>query len=465
MEKKTIVMVAVAIITLTGIMNATTPAEITSSINLTDINYLDYEYVLISSSQEVNLTYITSDYIESALSIKKTNYYPAENKTKYQITSNTITPDYTFTPTIKTYIYQDENTGQLYHINMDCTVIIPPTSPTEQQLNQLQTDFENLITNYTQLIDDTANYTLLLNQLNETLTEYNDSALLTMHEKTSMLYDQYTHYYREYNTYYEEYTTLYEEHETLKNQKSNLQTLYQNLTLAYNQMNTTLNETTTTLKNKTTKLNETRLNLSKYEAFARNLQGTGSQSYLGIGDYQGWYSTPFFYEEQIDELEKANGMIPMYIIVSIAITFLLCFIFISIYIKKIRVGPIEYDQMKYLPTSQKYDNYIIEKAMNLTKNMGKNTKNLYQKGKKIFTKKQENHLNNQDKKPDAEPNPLEKHLDRIRIETDNKIRPLQEDVTHLKKDIGSVHENVDKILEIVSNKKTSSRKKPKPTSA
>jgi len=470
MNQKRNYLLLIATILMVGIplLSSTPPsiADVTiPPITISTLDYLEYEYVLIPSTSEVNLTYISSDYQSSAISIQKTQYYPVENETKYKITSTSITPDYTFTATPKNFVFQDETTGQLYTVIIDYTEIMVPDSPEYTQLMALQIQHQNLLSNYSLLQNTSMNYTSLINTVNMTLTAFNNSTALSIQNKTKALYNAYKHFFSEYTSYYDNYVALTDDYATLTTSKNLLETQLHNISDLYHLLNMSNCNLTQQLNLTKKELNQTRLNMSYYEQFIRDIgQGIKTQAYLSYGDYTGYYRTPGSYEKELKDLQNAVGITPILIIFTIIITVL---IFVMIYFLILRNTTPSNAELESIGYNQELreHNYTIIKSL---KNAGKKIKDTIIPNTETIS---DNHVDKtgpyiSDYNPSsAKPEIDEKLLDKIRIETDQKIQPIQKDVEQLKEETHTIDDKVDQILHIVGKKERRQKTKPKPIPA
>jgi len=129
--KKIYILIAVAIIGILGwcaIVNATE-----NPIDLGTIEYSNiHEKTLvinINSSEFVDLRYISSDIDRSSLYIFNCWFSPLDNLTTYVFATSQIEVDWWFINDTKGFIYQDNNTDQLYCVNVDYSAIDVPPDP------------------------------------------------------------------------------------------------------------------------------------------------------------------------------------------------------------------------------------------------------------------------------------------------------------------------------------------------
>jgi len=169
--KRTIYLMAIIAIGILGCQISTA-----SLIDLGTVEYEDYLQVDITYPNEVNLTYIHSTVSQSALDFIKLNYIPATHKTRYIFTSNPYQANYWENLSDELFIYQDNESKQLFaiYINMADTEI--PENPwmvkylnvsefynktldeleeALDNLSQMQIDLDNLILDYNNLKNET----------------------------------------------------------------------------------------------------------------------------------------------------------------------------------------------------------------------------------------------------------------------------------------------------------------------
>lgn len=359
--KKTLV-IALAIISITTLLGSSSlfADEITTPpLSTTTLDYKDMEYYIFNSPEQVNLTLIHTDTLTDALTIQKTDYYPSTNETKYKLTSNEINIPSDFNPEIKTFTYQDTNTGQLYHIQIDLNNVIVPMSQLEKDYQHLQENHTRLLTLY-----NTTNTTK--NQLQENITtiqnilsqEYNltDQTITTI---TDTLLTTYLETKNKLNLTQQQLDDLQiileTKNETLQKTHSDYTKLlsnYSTLLVDYHEINTTLNETKTNLMNKSMKL-------SQLERFKQDIDyGSGTFTFDGR-----MYRSQQSYETEIQKLEDDAGLVPSYIIMAVIITFLSVFYISKNYYEKQQPTPQELQEYGYSPKAQQYDNFIIRTIM------------------------------------------------------------------------------------------------------
>jgi len=417
MKNKKIMMITLVIISIlipissSILANNVNPAEETIT-----LSYRDYQYYSFNSPQQVNLSYISSNIQPEALTITKQNYYPSSNETKYLFTSNQITIESDFIPEIKTFIYQDINTGQLYNIKIDMTTVTVPSSNLAEQ-------YQNLTQNYTLLENEYHNLTDEINDLEEQYTSLNN----TLHETEEELQTT---------------AALLEEKQiTLQNTTENYSTLKQNYTTlltTYNETQKELNNTLATLMNKSR-------NLSILERFKNDIDSTSTRSFMYNGES---YKSKYAYEKEILQKNDELGMIPSYLIMAIILTFLITYMIVKNIYEKNNPTPAELAEQGYSPKAQKYNNFIIgklsEKADEIKKRL--NAKQHYWNQEKTEEKTSE--------KPS-----MDDKIDRLLASTGG----IKQDVTSMKDEITDIRTNVDtldkRVNEIDSKKNKKSKKK------
>lgn len=159
--KKIYVLIAVAIIGILGwcaIVNATE--------NIIDLGTIEYSNIYektlvvnINSSEFVDLRYTSSDIDKSSLYIFNCWFSPLDNLTTYVFATSQIEVDWWFINDTKGFIYQDNNTDQLYCVNVDYSAIDVPPDPLIEWMDE-----------YDILVDSFAELEILLNT---TLNELN----------------------------------------------------------------------------------------------------------------------------------------------------------------------------------------------------------------------------------------------------------------------------------------------------
>jgi len=296
---------------------------IENPVNKGTIDYRDFEYIIFEDDNQVNLTFVESeDFDSNALTVQKIEYYPDTNETKYKFTSEEISPEPWFIPGEKDFIYQDYNSGQLYIISVDYSGIEVPLSDEEIELIETQDNLTNLTARYGELLDLYEQLSNSTTQINETLSLYRDFVNETLEESIDNLY--------------QEFLELKDDLDTKKDYIKNLEGLYENLTNDYNETTNNFNEMTIQyldLKEEYAVLNESfnltyndlldkGAALSEYENFKERILGHGETFYFKGRNYR----TLISYQREIKKLQDEVGWTPIYVVLSVALTFLICFL-------------------------------------------------------------------------------------------------------------------------------------------
>jgi hypothetical protein len=396
---------------------------------LTTLDYLDYEYILIEDTDWVNLTYINSEYTQASLTVEKIEFYdnhPMDNETKYRFTSNIIDPDHTFTPSLKTYTYQDINTGQLYTIIIDFTNIVPPISPLQQTYDILLLNYTNLQQNYGVFMHSYNNMTTLINNSLQLISDYNNA-------------------FNTLNSLIDTHTILTNDYNRLESDCNNLTILCVNISSDYNLTNTTLECIREQLRQNRSKLENISLNISYYKACLDDiLHSKKTDAYLS--PTKQYIRTNYDFNKEIDDLKHWNGLWPTICFVLVIITVLLMFGFYVIQKSKLKPSNVEMEESGYSPLADKHDNMIY---------------NVMRKGKHIIT---DNRFLKKNKKETNETttHSIETEYDPTKIDEqiEKKIQPIKEDMGTIKTDISSIHNNIDTLIATLTTpKKTSKAKK------
>ena len=242
--RKIYVLIAIAII---GVLSWCTTVNATN--NIVDLGTIHYSNthekvltVIIEHNQSVDLAYISSDVDRSALYIDNYWFSPLDNETTYIFATKQIDVEWWFKNDTKSFIYQDNNTKQLYRINIDYSDIKIPPDPVfewmdkyntsvesfdelqgvfKTTLNDLNRTRENLEIRwliYNQSKDEFHNKTLLAEKLQQELEEldikYND---------TKNLWTKATANESFYKSYY---WSLHEKHTDLQQKHNDLSGIY-----------------------------------------------------------------------------------------------------------------------------------------------------------------------------------------------------------------------------------------------
>jgi len=142
--------------------------------NITDlgtVKYMNSLQVDIPSSQEVNLSFISSLLDENDVTITSYGFDPVLNKTRFLFTSELIIPDWWMNATHVVYIYQDTATKQLYSIEINYTSLIIPDNPWKvKYLNKSELYYLTV-----QELNETCdNLTLTIQHLNDLIILYTE---------------------------------------------------------------------------------------------------------------------------------------------------------------------------------------------------------------------------------------------------------------------------------------------------
>jgi len=428
MKKKKIFVITILWLSLFLGSCTNTYADVNNPINLDTLDYRDFEYIMIPSPTEVNLSFVSSTgFTNSALSIEKIQYYPASNETKYKFTSNIVVPDPWYTPGVEDYVFQDMNTGQLYMVSVDYTGLEIPLSETYKELIKLQNRFENLSTNYSNLQNM---YTTLLNtsnNINKTLSQYINMSNISLDTGVKNLYDTFIDVNfsldilrTDFNNLKKQYVFLSEKFNDTKSNLGNLTSVYGQLLSDYEKLNSTYNETYHLLLSKGA-------NLSRYETFEQQINGYGDGFYFN-GQY---YRTLYSYNNQIKQLNDELGWRPIYIILTIILTVtILVGIYFFYYRNKIETRMEIEDKYGYDPVTHEINSFSLAGSL----------KDIWSKIRKQPDNGGPTSTVDGATKQDGDNR--EKTTD-IRTEIDSqitqKIKPIQNDITAL-------HKDVDKIL-------------------
>jgi hypothetical protein len=403
------------------------------------IDYLDYEYIIFSSPLEVNLSFIMSTTDQNTISMIKQQYYPMENETKYKMISNRFTSTYDFNPIIHTYLYQDNNTGQLYTVSIDFTNIEVPESPLQLGYNKLQKQYENLSRNYTELRNLSINIISTLEGLNQTLTNFNNSTRVNMTTKLNILYSEYNLLYSnisileitlnttrsDYEKIYENYTIISEEYIILREQ--------------YQKINQTLNKTQRNLAENQSKIENLSRNISSFRGFIENLDTPRDVIPNPVtGDYS---KTFYSYKQELKKKNNELGMTPVWVGLSVFIVFLIMFFFFLTYINRLRPSPIDQAGMGYTPDAQEYDDFITRET---NKTWAEKIKNLIP-GKKTRVKTQD-HIQTS--------SPLDS-------ETSKKIDQVLENFKNIQTKVDTIDQRLNAMEDVIDQKTTQKPEKEK----
>lgn len=361
--KKIYVLVAIAII---GISWCVSINAVSETIDLGNVDYGDYQYFWIVADHEINLTFISCEYIETALVVEKVDYFPSTNETKYKFKSVEITPDSTFTPGFMAYIYQDSASGQLYQVNVDYSSVIPPPDPWQEGYEKLYDEYTTLNNSYNNLTDAYNNINSSHNNdtatLHEMLDEYwnltgvNDSDLLEIANEVlsdfsialNNLNQEILDTKDELESSYESYSGLYGEYNLTTDLLNQTDWKLVNLTDAFNELNASYIQTYDALI-------ETAKNATKFQRFYDEM----TSSYKDDFSFEGYhFKTQSGYEREIFDLESDIRMVPLYLVLTVAIMLVICFILIKMWTRREPSSLELEDSFGYSPTANKIDNFI-----------------------------------------------------------------------------------------------------------
>jgi hypothetical protein len=315
MKKNVFLLMLISFMLLTTYFVSVKAVE--NPISVATVNYRDFEYITIYSPFEVNLSFICSEsFDENAVTCEKIEYYPVTNETKYKFTSDIVSPDYYFEHGLKKYMYQDENTGQIYVIYVDYTDIEVPDNPLENKYNNLLTNYTEVLNEYNNLYNDYENLSVLLDIINNTIYQYTNDTDKNITTHIKDIYNNFNALYITYNNTYNNltnlsitYNQLYEQYNEIKDDATLLLSNYANLLVDYNTLNESLNETNTLFIEKSGELGE-------YKTFFQTLLSPQNIVYFKGNQYQTFYS----YQKQIDDLENRIGLTPIYVVFSVLMT-------------------------------------------------------------------------------------------------------------------------------------------------
>jgi len=237
--RKIYVLVALAIIGI-GSWCTTMNAE-DNVIDLVTIEYSNIHTgttVTFDSSEIVDLVYVSSDINKSALYIHSWWFSALDNQTTYIFSTMPMVVDWWFINDTKGFVYQDNNTKQLYRISVDYSAIDVPPDPsinwmieydiltnssnkleillntTLNELNDTRKELQEAWDFYNQSKEEFDNNSALVitlgKELNDLNTEYNKTKTLWINATTNLsLYQTW------YGTLGRDYDKLEEEHNAL----------------------------------------------------------------------------------------------------------------------------------------------------------------------------------------------------------------------------------------------------------
>ncbi|MBE3086240.1 MAG: hypothetical protein IMZ64_08490 [Bacteroidetes bacterium] len=157
--------------------------EATDIIDLGTIAYRGGKIIQITQPHNVSLINIYTP-IADSYNLSFSYYNPAANETGYFFLSRelpTASIDFTFKNDIKTYLFQDNISNQIYRICIDFSTYVVPSNPLIEQYNNVQKNLSDVFLNYTMMIASfnnmAINYTtvnLLLNNMAIKLNSTNE---------------------------------------------------------------------------------------------------------------------------------------------------------------------------------------------------------------------------------------------------------------------------------------------------
>jgi len=168
MKKRTIGVFTLLMILVSSYATIAVATPIT---NLGTIDYYNTQdnFILNGDIQgNANLTLIYSEVNGSALKLNKIWYDSFTNKTTYKFTTQKIYVEWWFTPDIKEFVYIDENSNNLYRVNVNYSQIDIPENPYEERHRQLVENYTMILNSYNLTNTTLANITLQFNELNDT---------------------------------------------------------------------------------------------------------------------------------------------------------------------------------------------------------------------------------------------------------------------------------------------------------
>ena len=236
MKKRTMGVFTLLIIILGSCATLAVATPIT---DLGTMNYADgYEFVSysnINGSEEVDLIFLASELNESALDVYNNGFYPSESKTLYKFTAKRIYPEFWFVPEIKSFLYMDNNTGNIYRLNVNYSKADIPENPYEKRHRQLVENYTIMMNNYNLTNETLANITLQFNGLNDTYNQKMQQFNTTMAENHN-LSENMTNLTAAFNNLDDEYNTTYAMWESAVNSSVYYETGYNDKVKDYNQL-------------------------------------------------------------------------------------------------------------------------------------------------------------------------------------------------------------------------------------
>ena len=157
----------------TGILSSIC-IPLTTADTIMELGIIDYKGstdVFMEGQAIVQLNYISSDLSEEALNVEVVNFYSfynTTNLTQIKFTSKTIGIDWTFKNNEKEFIYQDNDTKQLYRIKINYSNLVVPVNPWSEAYENLSKTYDESYNKLLELNNFTAdalkNYTEKLKQ-------------------------------------------------------------------------------------------------------------------------------------------------------------------------------------------------------------------------------------------------------------------------------------------------------------
>jgi len=393
------------------------------------VDYRDFEYVEFISDEQVNLSLVTSD-IDDGLVMSFISYYPSENTTKYKFTSIELVVEYGFTPKVDSYYYQDENTGQIYVINVDHSDVEIPPSIYEELYQNLSSSFENLTEDFEML---TSNYSSLsenYTNIENILTSYTNVTGVTLSDVVSNLLNDYNDLNDSIMDTKNQFWNIWNQFNNSKSNYENLDDEYNDLFQNFTCLNESYNSTMSSLLNISS-------NFSTYKAFVERI----SNPYEKEGVYfQGTYYRPLgYYQSQMHDLKETidenNATGPVFILLAIFITTIICYLIARRYIVNIH-SLVEPDN-SYSEKTHKFDKYILFNKLKDSFSIKKKT----QPVTKTIPSKPETLVKTNDKNDGSDG--FEEKLVEFQVVTDKKIDALRQD---FKQDMTKLHNSIDQLL-------------------
>jgi len=390
--------------------------DVTTPIDMGTIPYRDFEYIMFTSNEEVDLNFVSSEYFNSdALTVQNIDYYPSTNETKYKFTSNDIVPDSWFTSGDVDFIYQDMNTGQLYKIIIDYTGIEIPESYWESSFKKLNNSYSQICLNYT-VLNDTYNVLKnISNHINDTLQNYKNCMNQSIDKNVELLLNEYNNLDVEIGFIRIELDRLQE----IENNFNELTKSYSTLLNDYDSINESYNTTYNNMMNYSTQL-------SGYKSFEDKINNGISGFYFK----DRYYRTKNSYNTEIKKLEESLGLTPFYIILAVILTIVFAFFIANKHIQKLKKP---FDE----------ETSIDEKANRFNIHLLSKLKETFTPAR--FQKEPKSEYTTTMKTNDTIPsvnnsNVFEDKIKEIENKTDTQYQELKQDMTR-------IHDSIDLILQ------------------